>query len=218
MAGSTVSAGTALQFGGPAVSAGGETSPSPSFEDVSHADLDALLHHYVDGDGQVCYSKWQDHQCDVQRLGGYIVSLTFVDPSLPSSQEATMSYHINAYNALAIWGILREYPVASIQRIDGKRTSFAIFDDLQLWVGDQCTTLGVALAAGPYRVWSKISPKLDPLKEKLTGSADSEEICGCACGEMYERKSESQPQQFSDPEGDRQLFLPGEHAVHGHVN
>ena len=141
MAGSTVSAGTALQFGGPAVSAGGETSPRPSFEDVSHADLDALLHHYVDGDGQVCYSKWQDHQCDVQRLGGYIMSLTFVDPSLPSSQEAMMSYHINAYNALAIWGILREYPVASIQRIDGKRTSFAIFDDLQMWVGDQYLSL-----------------------------------------------------------------------------
>ena len=32
-------------------------------------------------------------------------------------------------------------PVASIQQIDGKRTQFAIFDDLQFWAGDQYLSL-----------------------------------------------------------------------------
>ena len=141
VSGETSWAGDTLRFGGPAVSADDSAEKSVSFDQISHAAFDVMLQHYVDCDGQVCYSEWQDSGCDVNRLSAYITSLSQVDPSLPSSHEAMMSYYINAYNAMTIWGILREYPVASIQRIDGKRTQFAIFDDLQFWAGDRYLSL-----------------------------------------------------------------------------
>ncbi len=322
-------AGDALRFGGPAVSADGSAAGSVSFDQISHAALDVMLQHYIDCDGQVCYSDWQDSRCDMNQLCAYITSLSQVDPLLPSNDEAMMAYYINAYNALTIWGILREYPVASIQRIDGKRAQFAIFDDLQFWAGDrylslngiendvlrplgdprihfalvcaakgcprlrnraytaeqlhwqlddnareffadrnrfhlskltrtvkmspilkwyrvdfgqtdhqvvqtvfqylpaedrqwlschpgwkfeylgynwalndQCPTLGVAFAAGPYRAWSKVSPKVEPLKDKLLGgSKNSANDAGCGCADVSysEAFSELSPGVFTAP-------------------
>ncbi len=118
---------------------GGPESSSPinrlSYEDISHAPLDALLHRYVDCNGMVCYSRWRGRSRDVHALEAYLHGLTRVNAGLPARREAKMAFYINAYNAMTLWGILHEYPVASIQRIDGKRTQFAIFDDLQLWDG-----------------------------------------------------------------------------------
>ncbi|WP_442508029.1 DUF547 domain-containing protein [Novipirellula sp. SH528] len=126
-----------LRFGGP-----GFISPSQiSFDEVSHESFDFLLGRYVDANGMVCYSQWQQYNSDVRKLESYLQSLTQVDPALPARHEAKMAYYINAYNAMTIWGILQEYPVASIQRIDGKRTSFAIFDDLKLWDGESYLSL-----------------------------------------------------------------------------
>jgi hypothetical protein len=125
-------AGCVLRFGGPH-----ESAAPISFDEVSHGDFDALLGRYVDDRGQVCYSQWQEDCCDLNRLGAYLNRLTLVDPSLPATREATMAYYINAYNALTLWGILDSYPVVSIQRLDGERSRYAIFDDLRLWVGDR---------------------------------------------------------------------------------
>ncbi|QDV82205.1 hypothetical protein TBK1r_11300 [Stieleria magnilauensis] len=125
---------TQPRFGGPSAS-------HLSFEDVSHAPLDALLRRYVDCNGLVCYSQWRNQCCDVQALEAYLHGLSQVDAGLPSRREAKMAFYINAYNAMTIWGILYEYPVASIQRIDGKRTQFAIFDDLQFWDGESYRSL-----------------------------------------------------------------------------
>lgn len=112
-----------------------------SFEDVSHAPLDALLHRFVDRNGMVCYSQWRDRCSDVRALEVYLHGLSQVDVGIPARREAKMAFYINAYNAMTIWGILHEYPVASIQRIDGKRTQFAIFDDLQFWDGESYRSL-----------------------------------------------------------------------------
>jgi len=109
--------------------------------DISHAQFDALLRKYVDAKGMVCYSEWRVCQHDVAQLRAYLENLSQVDASLSVTREVTMAYYINAYNAMTIWGILHEYPVNSIQRIDGKRTSFAIFDDLKLWDGSQFVSL-----------------------------------------------------------------------------
>lgn len=125
----TSSAKSEIRFGGSGASS------VTSMDEVSHAAWDALLNRYVDCTGMVCYRKWQSNHRDVQQLEGYLQELALVDSSLPSTREAMMAYYINAYNAMTVWGILREYPVASIQRIDGKRTPFSIFDDVQLWDG-----------------------------------------------------------------------------------
>jgi Protein of unknown function, DUF547 len=129
-------AGCILKFGAP------EDSLSlMSFDDVNHADYHALLRHYVDEQGRVCYSDWTDHCGDVRRLGAYLHQLAQVDSSRPASYEATLAYYVNAYNALTLWGILDSYPVVSIQQLDGEKSRYAIFDDLRLWVGDRYLSL-----------------------------------------------------------------------------
>lgn len=129
---STARADCIVKFGGPE-----QSLPLLSFDEVGHADFDMLLRHYVNQRGRVCYSKWAEHRCDVNRLQAYLFHLTNVDPSRPSSREATLACYINAYNALTLWGILDNYPVVSIQNIDGKKSRYAMFDELRLWVGDR---------------------------------------------------------------------------------
>jgi hypothetical protein len=126
-----------LRFGAP----GSSTGNHLSFENVSHAPFDALLRRYVDCDGMVCYRQWRDRCRDIRGLEAYLHSLTQIDASIPARREAKIAYYINAYNAMTLWGILHEYPVASIQRIDGKRTKLAIFDDVQLWDGTNFVSL-----------------------------------------------------------------------------
>lgn len=127
-----------FQFGGPqAVS----TSPNLSFDEISHARFDSLLRRYVDCDGLVCYKTWRAKACDVRSLEAYLDDLSQVDVGVSASQDGKMAFYINAYNAMTIWGILHEYPTSSIQRIDGKRTTFAIFDDLQIWDGETYRSL-----------------------------------------------------------------------------
>lgn len=125
------------RFGGPESS----SSNRVSFDDVSHAPLDALLRRYVNCNGMVCYHQWRNQRCDVRALEAYLHGLSQIDTELSARHEAKMAFYINAYNAMTIWGILHEYPVASIQRIDGKRTQFAIFDDLQFWDGESYRSL-----------------------------------------------------------------------------
>ena len=57
------SSGTALRFGSPA-SVGDAADPMIGLDEISHATFDDLLRRYVDNDGQVCYSRWQDSSCD----------------------------------------------------------------------------------------------------------------------------------------------------------
>ncbi|MEP3479919.1 MAG: DUF547 domain-containing protein [Fuerstiella sp.] len=132
----SLQAGDTLKFGGP------ETSHSQlSFDEVDHSSFNMLLRHYVDGRGRVCYRHWAKNGCDINRLQTYLFYLTQVDPSRQATQEATMAYYINAYNALTLWGILDNYPVVSIQKIDGKNSRYSIFDDLLLWVGHRYLSL-----------------------------------------------------------------------------
>ncbi len=112
-----------------------------SYEEISHAPLNTLLQKYVDCKGMVCYRQWRENCSDTHQLEAYLQSLTQIDPALPSREEAKTAYYINAYNAMTLWGIMHEYPVTSIQRIDGKRTTFAIFDDLKFWDGNTFVSL-----------------------------------------------------------------------------
>jgi len=128
---------TQPRFGGPGMS----PSVRSSFDEISHDSFDRLLRRYVDCQGMVCYQSWRGQCGDIQSLESYLHHLGQADPSLPANGQARMAFYINAYNAMTIWGILHEYPVMSIQRIDGKRTSFAIFDDLQFWDGESYRSL-----------------------------------------------------------------------------
>ena len=69
-------------------------------------------------------------------LAEYLRHLSQASRSQQASPQARMAYWINAYNALTIHGILREYPTSSIRNHTAKVFGYNIWDDLLLPVGD----------------------------------------------------------------------------------
>jgi hypothetical protein len=87
----------------------------PALAGVDHAALDALLQKHVDEHGMVAYAAWKANGRDVQALDDYLARLSCVDLGKPTFQAARLAFWINAYNALTLKGILREYPTSSIR-------------------------------------------------------------------------------------------------------
>ena len=83
--------------------------------DVSHQAWDDLLRGYVDPDGLVDYASWKQSTEDVRRLENYLAALSQADERREATSSQRLAYWINAYNAVTVQGILREYPTSSIQ-------------------------------------------------------------------------------------------------------
>lgn len=86
-----------------------------SFRTVDHSKWNNLLTKYVTDDGNVNY---QGFKADKKELTNYITYLSYFNPDDTWQKEETLAYWINAYNALTIDLILRNYPVKSIKDID----------------------------------------------------------------------------------------------------
>lgn len=112
-----------------------------SISTVSHGVYDTLLKKYVNSAGQVDYRKWKASSADRKQLQSYIVSLSKANTRAPSSNEAKLAFWINAYNAVTIEGILREYPTSSIRNHTAKLFGYNIWDDLQLYVGGAAVSI-----------------------------------------------------------------------------
>ncbi len=112
-----------------------------SIDQINHASWEALLGKYVDLDGRVNYSAWHQAKEDRLALDQYLRHLSRADWRRQATQEARLAYWINAYNALTIQGILREYPTSSIRNHTAKVFGYNIWDDLQLTVGDRSFSL-----------------------------------------------------------------------------
>ena len=116
-------------------------SASIAPEQFDHSGLDQLLRTYVNHHGEVCYRVWARQPQDLHRLRQYLHDLGHIDLSAPVSREVHLTLGINAYNALALHGILQEYPVASIQLLNRDTSDYKVFDDLKLWFGGQYVSL-----------------------------------------------------------------------------
>ena len=121
-------AGSKVQVGRPCTDAN-----RPSLAEVEHQPFDTLLGKHVDDDGMVAYAQWKAKAGDLQMLDNYLSRLSCVDLSKPAPKTAQLAYWINAYNAVTIRGILREYPTSSI-RNHTSRLGYNIWKDLYLWV------------------------------------------------------------------------------------
>ena len=103
---------------------------------IDHTLWDQLLAKYVDEEGYVDYRSWHASREDLQRLDAYLAHLSQGNPQAQPSRPATLAFWINAYNAVTIKGILREYPTSSI-RNHTAIVGYNIWQDLLLAVGDQ---------------------------------------------------------------------------------
>ncbi len=106
-----------------------------SIDKIDHRNWDQLLAKYVDDQGLVDYQSWKTTAADVQRLDQYLHHLSTGSANIKATHEAKLAFWINAYNAVTIRGILREYPTTSIRNHTPRLFGYHIWKDLQLYVG-----------------------------------------------------------------------------------
>ncbi len=106
-----------------------------SMDRISHQLWDQLLHKYVDTQGNVDYAAWKRSAQDMQALNRYLNTLSYASVSKQASRAARMAFWINAYNAVTVRGILREYPTSSIRNHTARLFGYNIWKDLYLIVG-----------------------------------------------------------------------------------
>ena len=90
------------------------TDDKPKVDKTIHSKLNQLLENYVTETGNVDYQAIKVQRED---LDNYINSLTSNTPTDSWTKEEKLAYWINAYNALTIDLILRNYPLKSIKDI-----------------------------------------------------------------------------------------------------
>ena len=106
-----------------------------SIDRIDHAAWDALLRKYCDDHGFVNYQAWHRSPADRQQLDQYLAHLSQANPTLDAMPASKFAFWINAYNAVTIQGILREYPTTSIKNHQSIAFGYKIWDDLFLTVG-----------------------------------------------------------------------------------
>ena len=68
-------------------------------------------------------------------------TLPHANPRIRSGKEFRLAFRINAYNAVTIKGIFREYPTTSIRNHTTQLYGYNIWKDLLLIVGDRSYSL-----------------------------------------------------------------------------
>jgi hypothetical protein len=103
-------------------------------ERIDHSRWTELLKKYVDERGMVDYASWQAAAADMKALDDYLDHLSAASFARRTDKDVKLAFWINAYNALTIKGILREYPTTSIRNHTAKVFGYNIWKDLKLLV------------------------------------------------------------------------------------
>ena len=107
------------------------------FERIDHSDWDRLLKTYVNNDGMVDYRAWHRSTADREALNQYLAHLSGGGATANTPTDAKLAFWVNAYNAVTIHGILREYPTTSIRNHTAQLAGYNIWKHLQLYVNDR---------------------------------------------------------------------------------
>jgi hypothetical protein len=108
---------------------------------IDHSTWNTLLKKYVDNKGYVDYTQWKASVGDQTTLDNYINHLSAASFPAAATRNEKLAYWINAYNAVTVKGILREYPTTSIRNHTAKLYGYNIWKDLKLTVGDKAFSL-----------------------------------------------------------------------------
>ena len=108
-----------------------------SIDQISHEPFNQLLQTFVNIKGQVNYGAWKNSANATRALDSYLTTLSSANPQAQSTRANQLAYWINAYNALTIKGILREYPTTSIRNHTSETGGYNIWKTLFLPVGNQ---------------------------------------------------------------------------------
>lgn len=112
-----------------------------SLDQVDHAVWDGLLQTYVNDRGQVDYRGWKASAEATRQLDQYLATLSTGDTDAVGSKAAELAFWINAYNAVTVKGILREYPTTSIRNHTAKLWGYNIWKNLKLKVDGRAPSL-----------------------------------------------------------------------------
>lgn len=123
-------------LGGPTISLGSNVPAAQRIPagKIDHSTWDSLLKKYVDAHGMVNYQAWKDNASDKQLLEQYLAQLSSASFTGQTRTSTKLAFWINAYNAVTVEGILREYPTSSIRNHTAKLFGYNIWKDLQLIV------------------------------------------------------------------------------------
>jgi hypothetical protein len=108
---------------------------------IDHAAWSALLKKYVDEHGYVDYAAWKASIDDQRALDAYLEQLASATFPAGISKNQQLAFWINAYNAVTVKGILREYPTTSIRNHTATLYGYNIWKDLQLTVEGKAYSL-----------------------------------------------------------------------------
>ena len=108
-----------------------------SIDQIDHSSWNQLLGQFVNDQGQVNYRAWKGSQSATQSLDAYLASLSRANAQFGAGQASKFAFWINAYNALTIKGILREYPTSSIRNHTSETGGYNIWKTLYLPVGNE---------------------------------------------------------------------------------
>lgn len=117
------------------------TARRVALDQIDHSAWDALLRRHVNDAGQVDYRGWKASVESSQRLDQYLATLSTGDLAAAAPDEARLAFWINAYNAVTVKGILREFPTTSIKNHTAKLWGYNIWKNLKLRVGGQTPSL-----------------------------------------------------------------------------
>jgi len=106
---------------------------------IDHSNWNALLQKYVDQQGMVQYTAWKRNAGDLQVLDQYLQLLSHSNGQ--GTKEEQLAFWINAYNAVTVKGILKEYPTSSIRNHTAKVFGYNIWKNLKLIVGGKPVSL-----------------------------------------------------------------------------
>jgi Protein of unknown function, DUF547 len=128
---------------GPTVTVGAviPANAQVSMDRIDHSSWDGLVRKYVDAQGFVDYASWKTSANDVKALDDYLAHLSAARAERTTPKAAQLAFWINAYNAVTVKGILREYPTTSIRNHTAKIYGYNIWKDMQLQVSGQAVSL-----------------------------------------------------------------------------